>query len=609
MRRIAAIVATFVVFFAGLAWFSRPGRVVSKRSIERRGLDISSDPAQRWFEAAGAADQLNFVHNAGPIGADYFFPQIMGSGCALFDFDQDGDLDLYVIDGSPHHTTDRAASTTSRSPGNRLYRNDGFATFVDISAGSRLDVAEIGMGVAIGDVNNDGFPDLYLTNYGPDRLFLNHGGDGTFIDVTAGAGLDNARWGTSCSFVDYDRDGWLDLVVVNYVDYHPTQRCVEPNGRPDYCNPKLFHGTAARLYHNETGADPAHQGTAASAIRSVRFRDTGLDSQLALKAGPGLGVVSADFNGDRWPDFFVANDGAPNFLWINRQDGTFRDEAIGRGVAYDCVGRSQANMGIALGDVDGDGAFDVVVTHLGGEGAALYLARSLGSFEEAAAPAGLYRPSFARTGFGTALLDLDHDGALDLVVVNGRVKRRDGAPFPVFATDGRPAASTDFWAAYAEQNQIYLNDGSGQFRELQLEGDRFTREIGVWRGLAAGDIDNDGDLDLVVTQTAGPVRVLHNVAPKRGHWIAIRAVEPALGRRDALGATIALVAGEKRWLRMINTGGSYLSSGDPRAHFGLGETSAIERIEVIWPDGSDEVFEGGVVDRFVTIEHGRGRTP
>jgi hypothetical protein len=610
MRKAAAIVAMLVGCSAGIVWHSRTGWHIETHQTEPRDTAVSITHLLPWFEAPGAAGEFDFVHCAGPIGPEFFFPQIMGSGCALFDFDRDGDLDLYLVDGSPDCKTDDAAPKPSRRPGNRLYRNEGSAKFVDISNGSGLAVSGVGMGVAVGDVNNDGYPDLYLTNYGSDRLFLNRGGDGTFVDITASAGIDNSGWGTSCSFVDYDRDGWLDLVVVNYVNYHPSQSCVEPNGRPDYCNPKLLRGRPAKLYHNETGqhlrAAAEIGGPVATGTPHVRFRDVSLDSQIAMQSGPGLGVVCADFDGDRWPDLFVANDGAPNFLWINRQDGTFREDAVARGVAYDSLGRPRANMGIAIGDVDGDGANDLVVTHLDGEGAALYLSRG-GAFEEAAAPAGLHLPSFRRTGFGTALVDIDHDGALDLVVLNGRVRRREGTPFPEFRAEGRTAAPADFWAAYVEQNQMYVNDGSGRFRELRLGNEPLTRERGVWRGLALGDIDNDGDLDLLATQTAGPARIFRNAVPNKGHWIMVRAIEPALGGRDALGATVTLVAGQRRWVSLVNAGGSYLASSDPRAHFGLGETTTIDRIEVIWPDGSDEVFDGCDVNRFVTLEHGRGR--
>jgi hypothetical protein len=562
------------------------------------------------FDASGGTQQIDFVHCPGPLTSRYFFPQIMGSGCALFDFDQDGDLDLYLIDSSFDDPGGAARPGACERHGNRLYRNEGSRRFVDVSAESGLDFSAVGMGVAVGDVNNDGYPDLFVTNYGGDRLFQNCR-DGTFRDITSSAGIDNAAWGTSCSFVDYDRDGWLDLVVVNYVDYHPSQRCVEPNGRADYCNPKLLPGTPARLYHNETELPSSSRAAARGDNRHppVRFRDASLDSQIALKPGAGLGVVCADFDGDRWPDILVANDGAANSLWVNSRIGTFREAAVECGLAYDRLGRPQANMGIALGDVDGDGAYDLLITHLGGEGSALYVSRGTGVFEESAGAAGVGSPSFPWTGFGAAFLDFDHDGDLDLAVVNGRVKRRESAPLPQFLPGDVAASPAEFWNAYAERNQLYVNDGAGRFHEVRTSQEPFTRDAGVYRGLAAGDIDNDGDLDLVVTNTAGAARVFHNVAPKTGHWLIVRAVDPVLGGRDALGATVTVTAAARRWVRLISSGGSYLSASDPRAHFGVGNVETIDSIQVIWPDGSDEVFEGGAVDRFVTLERGRGRAP
>lgn len=621
MRKSSAILGALAIVAAGFVAFEAVRWHLPDRNHEPPG-EPGLAPAPHWFAETALRDGFEFLHHAGPLREDYFFPQIMGSGCALFDFDRDGDLDLYLIDGSPGDSRNADQSVGGTHAGNRLFRNEGRGTFTDVSAGSGLDVRGIGMGVAAGDVNNDGFPDLYVTSFGPDRLFLNRC-DGTFIDVTAPAGLDNARWGTSASFVDYDRDGWLDLVVVNYVDYHASQRCVEPNGRPDYCNPKLFPGTPARLFHNESGradlardlaadGEPTIKASAGGVpagepARAVRFRDVSLESRIGLTPGPGLGVVCADFNGDRWPDIFVANDGAANHLWINRRDGTFEEQAVSFGLAFDNLGRPQANMGIALGDIDGDGGLDLLVTHLGGEGSALYRGRGTESFEESAARAGVRQASFPSTGFGAAFLDIDHDGRLDLAVVNGRVKRRDGAVSPKFLPSGEPASRAEFWMAYSERNLLFQGAEGGTFRERHAPDEPFTRDAAVWRGLATGDIDNDGDLDLLVTSVAGAARLFRNVAEKQGHWLSVRAVEPRCGGRDALGASVAVVAGGRRRVRLISAGGSYLSASDPRAHFGSGEAAAIDRIEVIWPDGSGEVFEGGAADRFVTVEHGRGR--
>jgi hypothetical protein len=553
-----------------------------------------------WFVDITEEVGLNFVHDAGPVGS-YFIPQIMGSGAALFDFDNDGRLDIYLLQNAGPH---------SRST-NRLFRQGPDGRFTDVSAGSGLDIAGYGMGVAVGDVNNDGWPDVLVTEYGRTRLFLNNG-QGTFTDVTNEAGLDNVLWGTSACFVDYDRDGWLDLVVVNYVDYDPSRRCSDQGGKPDYCHPNAFPGTVTKLYRNlgvvggarsaERGAQELALRAPGSALRVPRFEDVTLKSGLGRRVGTGLGVICADFNGDRWPDIFIADDAQPNQLWINQRDGTFTEEAVTRGVAYNGLGRVQGNMGIALGDVDGDGLFDLFVTHLTEETNTLWRQAPRGLFRDRTAAAGLASPGWRGTGFGTVLADFDHDGALDLAVVNGRVARAKLAPPAERVT----AALGPFWSRYAERNQLFANDGSGRFRDLSLHHEPFCAEARVCRGLACGDVDGDGALDLLVTTVAGRARLYRNVAPRRGHWLLVRALDPAR-RRDAYGAEITVVAGERRWLRWINPGYSYLCSNDPRAHFGLGDAERVDAIEVVWPDGNAETFPGGAADRLVVLRQGSGR--
>jgi hypothetical protein len=527
----------------------------------------------------------------------FFFPEIMGAGCALFDFDRDGKLDVYLIQGAGSRP--RGGSTIP-PPRNRLLRQVSAGKFEDVSAGSGLDVADVGMGIAVGDINNDGWPDVFLANYGADRLLLNQR-NGKFLDISAAAGIEDLNWGASACFVDYDRDGWLDLCVANYLDYDPGHPCPDAEGALDYCNPKLFHGVAARLYRNISGmgipgGDP---------VDRPRFQDVSWDSGIGQLKGPGLGVVSGDFNGDRWPDLVVANDGAANHLWLNQRNGTFIEEAVPRSAAYDNQGRAQANMGIALGDPDGDGDADLFVTHLRGENNALYLNDPHIGFAEESARSGLALPSIPFTGFGTAFLDLDLDGDLDVAVVNGAVRRPRLGTF----SKNKLNSALEYWPLYAERNQVFLNGGRRSFQELAADSQPFCQDLTVARGLAMGDIDNDGDIDLLVSEANGTSRLFLNQAPRKGHWLLIQAVEPTMGGRDAYGAQITISCGQKTWTSWVNAAGSYLSSSDPRVHFGLGDATEVTTITVVWPNGDEEVFPGGPVDRQVKLSHGAGAKP
>jgi enediyne biosynthesis protein E4 len=439
-----------------------------------------------WFEDVSGRVGLNFKHKSGATG-DYFMPESIGSGGALFDFDNDGRLDIYLIHNAP----------TNSSARNRLYRQQEDGNFRDVSAGSGLDVAGFGMGVAMGDVNNDGLPDVLLTEYGHLRLFLNSGG-GRFKDVSRAAGIENSRWATAAAFFDYDRDGWLDLVTANYLDYSHTIKCYDTRGAIEFCGPQGMQGTASRLFHN-LGAN--NDGM-------VRFQDVSVASGIAKKTGPALGVFCADFDGDHWPDIFIADDGKPNRLYINKRDGTFAEEAVQRGLAYNAFGSPVANMGIAAGDVDGDGLFDLFVTHVSWEQHALWKQGPAGLFQDQTAATGLANMARRGTGFGTVLADFDLDGALDLAFVNGRIKRDEAAgPF-------LPGLDS-FWHPYAQQNQLFANDGAGRFREISDANPAFCGRAAVGRGLACGDIDNDGRPDLLVLNASAPAQLLRNIAPAR----------------------------------------------------------------------------------------------
>jgi hypothetical protein len=524
---------------------------------------------------------LTFFHDAGP-GGHYHMPRVMGSGGAFLDFDNDGRLDIYLVhNGGP------------QGKKNQLFRQKPDGSFEDVSSGSGLDVAGFGMGVAAADFDNDGFVDVYVSQYGGGRLFRNRGKDAAgrwlgFEEVTKAAGVEQPRWGTSCAFLDYDRDGWLDLVVVNYLDYDPSRPCGDASGKPDFCHPSVFPGTATRLFRNR-GRGPDG--------RWLGFEDVTVKSGLAAAPGPGLGVACADFDGDGWPDILVANDAKPNHLWINQKDGTFKEEAVRRGLATAVLGHPQANMGVALGDVDGDGLFDVFVTHLTEEAHTLWRQSPRGLFLDGTARAGLAQPRWRGTGFGAVFADFDHDGHLDLAIANGRVAR--GKPQKAPGLD-------EFWHPYAERNQLFLNEGDGRFRDVSPANAAFCGAPAVSRGLIWGDFDNDGAVDLLVTAVAGPARLYRNVAEKRGRAVLVRALDPAL-KRDAYGARVTVRAGGRRFTGAVCPGQSYLSSGDPRVHIGLGAVDRVEELRVDWPDGLAESFPPPALDRPVTVERGKGK--
>ncbi len=521
---------------------------------------------------------IDFVHEAGNEGK-YWLPEIMAAGGAFLDFDGDGDLDIYLIQSGPLPET-----RSTERPANRLYRQDPGGKFVDVTASSGLGDTGYGTGVAVGDIDNDGRVDVYVANYGPDALYHNEGG-GKFRNVTKSFGIVEDGWSASAVFCDYDGDGFLDLYVTHYVKNDITKNCVAGDGSPDYCSPQSFSYDKDTLFHNEGGRS---------------FTDVSEKSGIHALAAPGLGVLCADLTGDGRPDFYVANDGEANQLWVNEGDGKFSDQAFLLGAALNSMGRAEAGMGVIIGDVDGNGHFDLFITHLQNQTNTLYLSDGMGGFEDATTARGLGAVSLKYTGFGTAFFDFDHDGDLDIAIVDGRVRKDPplaGAKVP------------EYWKPYAEPNLLFENDGNGNFTDASAKAGDFTSEIEVSKGLAVGDVDSDGDLDLVETNTDGPARLFRNDAPKRGNWLIVRAYEPAR-KRDSYGAVVTLVAGGKRTVRIADPGYSYLSSNDPRAHFGVVGASgnaSFESIEVLWPDGSRESFPGGALNRALTLEKGKGK--
>ena len=539
------------------------------------------------FREAAEEVGLKFHHFTGTMG-QYFMPEIMGAGVALFDYDNDGDLDVYMVQGTMLDPTEDPGKAKfppppGWKPGNRLFRNllseTGKLEFVDVTDKAGVGHVGYGMGVAVGDYDNDGFQDLYVTNFGHNVLYHNNG-DGTFTDVTVQAGVDDLRWSTSAAWVDYDRDGRLDLFVANYLDFtvKGNKQCYASTGERDYCTPKMYQPVPARLFHNRG------DGT---------FEDVTESAGIGKAIGPGLGVVCADFNSDGWPDIYVANDGAAAHLWINQRNGTFKELGLLSGTAYNAEGSPQAGMGVAAGDFDDDGDEDIFKTNLTNEGGNLYVNDGRANFYDASAEFGLLQPTVPYTGFGTDWFDYDNDGYLDLFIANGAVNRIEslrGSPYP-----------------FHQNNQLFRNEGK-KFREMTGVAGPALALSEVSRGAAFGDVNNDGAIDVVVANNNGPARLLLNQTRSlnHNHWLLVR-LEAANGNRFAMGAKVEVRLRGRKLLRRAHTDGSYLSANDVRVHFGLGESAKIEKLTVFWPDGRGEEWDRVDADRMVTIRQGTGR--
>ncbi len=531
-------------------------------------------PTAHVFTEITSEAGLDFVHDTGSSG-ELHMPEIMSGGGAMLDYDQDGDLDIYLTNGNSLLPEAARGGTTT----NKLFRQGPDGQFVDVTEDSGLGDTGYGMGVAVGDFDNDGAVDVYASNYGSDRLYRNLG-NGAFEDVTAAAGISVDGFSCSAAFCDFDHDGFLDIYVTQYVQFRAIRNCSDPSGRPDYCGPEAFPPLPDTLLHNNG------DGT---------FTDVSARAGMSSVAAAGLGVVCDDLDGDGDADFYVANDAYANNLWINQGDGTFRDTAITTGTAYNLHGQPEAGMGVVAADLNGDALLDLFVTHLTDETNTFYRSRGAGKgFLDSTGQAGLGTSSMAFTGFGVAAFDIELDGDLDLIVANGRVNR----------TDPRSDSSVPVpWSYYSEPNLLFANQGTGRF-DL-VENSAVSSKIEISRGLAAGDLDNDGDVDVLVTNVHGPARLYRNDAPRKGHWLSIRAVDPRL-RRDAIGARVTVHCDDRRYTRSIVSASSYNSAGDLRAHFGLGDCSRIDHTEVRWPDGLLERFTVDDVDQALELRRGDG---
>ena len=560
----------------------------------------SGAPADLLVDRA-AETGLDFVHFHGATGKRWM-AEVMGSGVALLDYDRDGDLDVYLVQGAPLAPGETVADALvpPRHPiplSDRLYRNDLEPSsassadgsvplaFTDVTESSGLAALArgYGMGAAAGDVDGDGFPDLYVTALG-ENLLLRNRGDGTFEDVTAAAGAGDARWSVPAVLFDREGDGDLDLFIGNYVAFPMDEPpdCRDSAGRPDYCGPSLYPPQGDRLLENRG------DGT---------FRDVTVEVGLAdpgVEPGRALGAVAEDLDGDGRRDLFVANDGMRNHLWLFQEDGTYREAALAAGLAVDGSGREEGSMGIAVGDPDGDGDPDLLLTHLVTETNTLYLNAGpevgRGLFTDASGPSGLGSPSRRHTGFGTGFFDLDGDGRLELLTVNGAVQNIEalvtaGDPFPLHETN-------QLFRLVGPEGSEAEDGAVPRFEEITRRGGTVFELSEVSRGAAFGDVDNDGDTDVVVTHNGGPVRLLINRAADGARWLGFSLFtgDPP---RYALGARVELLqGGEPIAWRRAAADGSYASSSDPRVLFSLGRSEEpmpeIDGLRVTWPDGTVE---------------------
>ena len=505
---------------------------------------------------------IEFRHINGESGKKYFIEPI-GSGVALFDFDNDADLDIYFVNGS-----DLPGISSSIPPKNRLYRNDDGA-FTDITDTASVGDTGYGLGCCVGDYNNDGFTDLYVTNYGPNVLYLNNG-DGTFTDVAATAGVDGNQFSSGCAFVDVDADGYLDLYVVNYVQFDPetNPECTR-QGIPTYCTPEALPGVADVFYRNNG------DGT---------FTDVSEKSGVGRANGKGLGVVCGDVDNDGDVDVFVANDTTPNFLYRNERNGVaMTEDALFAGVALSEEGRAYSGMGANLGDFDNDGYLDIVITNFQDQTNSLYHNAQSGFFTEMSFATGIGERSLPYLAWGVDFIDFNNDGWLDLFVANGHLDDN--------------IAEIDPIGTYAQPNQLFLNDRGIRFSE---NPDAAIAQQKVSRGTAFGDMDNDGDIDIVVSNLKDTPTILRNDGDNTSQWLAVKLIGTHCNR-DAIGARVTVISEDLTQMREVKSGSGYLSQNDLRLHFGLGAAVSVKSLTVRWLCGKVQTLQNIETNQVLVI--------
>ena len=533
-------------------------------SAERRALGM------RFVDVTGKAG-LNFRHNSGAYGGK-LLPETLGSGCAFIDYDADGWQDILLVNGMDWPGHKRQRSTL------RLYKNNRNGTFTDVTRAAGLDVELYGMGVAVGDVTNDGFPDILVTCVGQNRLFRNTG-KGTFVDATRSSGLDRREaFSTSAMWLDVDRDGFLDLFVCNYVRWSAQHDVFcSPDGRQKaYCTPEAYRGETCWLFRNRG------DGT---------FEDVTATCGIFDSSSKSLGVALIDHDGDGWPDIFVANDTQPNKLYRNQRNGTFKDVALGAGVALSEDGKARAGMGVDAADFDNSGRTGVAITNFEGEMVGLFRAQEGGHYDDIAIAAGVGGPSRTRLGFGCVFADLDLDGGLDLLVANGHI---DDTVRNVRGNAG-----------HAQPPQMFLNRGGGVFRDVSASVGAAFAEPRVGRGLAYGDFDGDGDVDILMTTNNGPAVLLRNDRDAGNRSLRFRLIGTK-SNRDAIGAAVRIFHGGTSQTRTVKSGSSYLSQSELPVTFGVGPRDRVDRVVITWPSGRVEEFANVAAGKSYDCVEGKG---
>jgi len=535
-----------------------------------RSLFAAPPPAPGFqFVDVTARAGIQFRHNSGAYGGK-LLPETLGSGCAFLDYDGDGWQDILLVNGMdwPGHKRERSTL--------HLYRNNRNGTFSDVTRAAGLDIEMYGMGVAVGDYNNDGYPDILITCVGQNRLFRNTG-KGTFLDVTKTAGLAGREaFSTSALWFDFDRDGLLDLFVCNYVKWSPEHDvfCSLDGKNKSYCTPEAYRGETCWLFHNRGN------GT---------FEDVTATSGIFDSSSKSLGVAMLDYDRDGWPDLLVANDTQPNKLYRNQRNGTFKDVAVEAGIAFSAEGKARAGMGVDVADFDNSGVAGVAITNFDNEMVGLYRISSEGNFSDVATQSGVGLATKDKLGFGCVFLDADLDGSLDLAVVNGHID---------------DTARNIRNVGYAQPPQLFLNGGKGMFRDVGSEiGGGFSQPK-VGRGLAFGDFDRDGDLDLLMTTNNGPAFLYRN-DQSGNRSIRFRLVGTK-SNRDAIGATLRIFHGGTSQSRLVKGGSSYLSQSELPVTFGLGKRDKIDRLVIEWPSGKTEDFKDLAAGRAYECLEGKG---